>query len=608
LPDSATPAPSVAVNQFDVVPLESAAYGALRELAQDGYLRDAPENVRKSVRPLTRFEMAVAVSKAVVAIQTDVEAGKTVGTDDLDAIRALVDTFGDELRTIHQQVAELEQQQKATAAQTQANTDVLSHAKLGFQFFNRPGTITQNVSVTNGPLAAHGVGAHQQLPGGQGGSPIGGSTFGNLTAGAGPAAPMTNITTGTYSHFTDEQLTRLILSGNFDTRFSYLLRLEDIAYPEGANFISATKPAYCTAAAPVGGCGQQDFPTFEPIKLSIGYVAYTAPGGFYARICRINMEASVYSGTAWSFGGSQINGVQVGYGNSRVNAWIAGAAGASAQTNADLSTCPLDLPNCANGNTSAIIAKADYWFPSIKLAVGATYDSWNGEALSVWNPSAGLCTTGGGTTIVVRSLGAPNGCAAYVSAPQLQPNGKLAVSPVTGAYQTITTAITEPSFYVSEFFGNRSLPQFRLSAEYLLREGNNPLTNARWNGNKSFMADAAFASKGNLVPGPLYAGGRANSNVAELAYFNSGLNSIDVDGGPGTVPPWQQFYPNVQGMQAETIQIGHWFSSNFRVGLTAMHFQLAPGVTIPVGSASCPACSITSLNSNAAYFETYLLF
>jgi hypothetical protein len=116
------------------------------------------------------------------------------------------------------------------------------------------------------------------------------------------------------------------------------------------------------------------------------------------------------------------------------------------------------------------------------------------------------------------------------------------------------------------------------------------------------------AFTGNLTPGPLYTGGRQNSNVVEFVYFNSGLNSISLDGGPGTVPPWQAFYGNVQGMQAETIQLRHWFSNNFRIGITGMHFQLAPGVSIPVGSASCPACAITRLNSNAAYLETYFVF
>ena len=61
-------------NPFSDVPQNSWAYDAVRQLAAEGLITGYPDNTFKGNRPMTRYEMAVLVNRAVNAIQSKIAA------------------------------------------------------------------------------------------------------------------------------------------------------------------------------------------------------------------------------------------------------------------------------------------------------------------------------------------------------------------------------------------------------------------------------------------------------------------------------------------------------------------------------------------------------
>jgi hypothetical protein len=107
-------------NPFSDVPQNSWAYDAVRQLAAAGLVTGYPDNTFKGNRPMTRYEMAVLVNRAVNAIQSKIAGGGAVKPSDLAALKKLIDAFGPELRAVQAQLRTLQQQQAALKTQGDA--------------------------------------------------------------------------------------------------------------------------------------------------------------------------------------------------------------------------------------------------------------------------------------------------------------------------------------------------------------------------------------------------------------------------------------------------------------------------------------------------------
>lgn len=605
------------------VPTSSWAYAAVQQLVKDSIITGYPNGTFKGDRPLTRYEMAVAVNRAITFIQRQYEAQKTVSSEDLAAVRKLADYLQNEVKTIEAHLTTLDTRVAAVETQAAATTQQVSAAQQATQavatstarahfsawLWNRPGVFDQNVVAVNGPIANAAAPANGVLAPGFGAAPAGNAAVGPLNTGGGPGQPNSWVTGNTYRVF-DYNDFQLLFNGQLDSQFSYASALEDVIETNSPSGLSLTTPSFCTTVAPsAGGCGVQGATQYaQTFKLTYAYIRYGSPGGFYAKIGRIIQDEGAYNGLQFATGGNQGNGVQLGYTDKRVNAYLMSAFGNSAITNTATSpACPLNFANCSNGgSTLGLTFKADYWFPSTQTAIGGTYDDYSANQMQIWNPAAGLCTNGSTTTSVIP-VGAAGACPAYISAPQ---NGQAFSTPVTGAYQTVTSSVIEPSVFVFQYFGNKKSPQFRAGAELMWRVGNNPLTGTTWNGNRAFNAGITYASKGNLLyGGPQYGNGAKDSNFLDFEYYNNGLNALSVDGSPTGGIGYQYFlFANQQGLQSFLGSAGHWFSNDMKASLVYQYFGNPPGAYIPAGSTTCPGCYIKSMNANSLNLDLMLIF
>ena len=314
------------------------------------------------------------------------------------------------------------------------------------------------------------------------------------------------------------------------------------------------------------------------------------------------------------------------------NGYISAAIPAGMTTSAGP---PANLNNCITKGTDGIAAMLEYYNIPSRTAIGVTYDGYNNVQAIGWNPYAGLCvgslaatgtglgtttTPGAGQTTWNTAVVGNNGYCP-TGRPLVQPAGSAnAGSPVTGAYQSVPTNIHTGSLYLIQYLGNSAVPQFRLTLEGLNRFGNDPFSAAQplagggtaapsaWSGKGSAFFEAAFASKGNWNGGPLFpASGLRNSNVVVFQYYNQGFNSISLDNGvtgTGAFDSAQQYLGNYAGMKWANIYLSHWFTNNFRAGLT--YYTLQNSMQIPAGSTTCPGCSVGSFVMHSLGTDIFL--
>jgi len=89
------------------VPRTSWAYQYLQTLAADGIIVGYPDGTFKGDRPLTRYEMAVIVARAIATLQE--RHGETPASrSDLDKLQKLIDALKDELDSLGVRVSDLE--------------------------------------------------------------------------------------------------------------------------------------------------------------------------------------------------------------------------------------------------------------------------------------------------------------------------------------------------------------------------------------------------------------------------------------------------------------------------------------------------------------------
>lgn len=97
-------APAFAANPFVDVPMNHWAYDALSQLAAKGIIQGYPDGSFKGNQPMTRYEMATAVARALATVDMD-KASK----EDVEMLKKLVVEFKDELDALGVKVDELDE-------------------------------------------------------------------------------------------------------------------------------------------------------------------------------------------------------------------------------------------------------------------------------------------------------------------------------------------------------------------------------------------------------------------------------------------------------------------------------------------------------------------
>jgi hypothetical protein len=96
--------PAFAANPFVDVPMNHWAYDALSQLAAKGIIQGYPDGSFKGNQPMTRYEMATAVARALAVLDMD-RASK----EDVEMLKRLVVEFKDELDALGVKVDELDE-------------------------------------------------------------------------------------------------------------------------------------------------------------------------------------------------------------------------------------------------------------------------------------------------------------------------------------------------------------------------------------------------------------------------------------------------------------------------------------------------------------------
>jgi hypothetical protein len=707
---AAAPVDVAQANPFSDVPENSWAYDAVRQLAAAGLVTGYPDNTFKGNRPMTRYEMAVLINRAVNAIQSKIAQAGAGGVkqSDLDAIKRLIDAFRPELAQVQAALRALQAQTAALKTQgdaTKAEADAVkaSENQLSQQLTTDEAVLRATAATVTGG-AFHPKTFNRDMTYNQSAAPgaaAPGFTFGAAN-GAGVIANPTSLTYGTYGaqqalqtaqlgHATEFYDFRLDAGGAPDPRIQWGVRLEtkarwsgstqsnDVYSEEGTSFAS-TVNGLPAGIQNFGGNGNDTLTQSAVPVVNQGWVGYYSPGGFFTRLGRISQDEGQNTNGVM-LGGGQVDGIQIGFKNADWYGYIfpnqggnaafnnlQGSTAVSATTglaagSPGINQCPYGFPgnpagagaavagnygNAAagptgistgpgvNGNqcitqgTTDIAGMLEYTIHKTRTAVGVTFDVTDGAPYIGWNPYAGLCVganksvAGAGTTST-PGAGTPTWNTAQVGVNGYCVNGQPLVyaagtanagSPVTGAYQTIQTNINDYGAYIAQYIGNGALPQFKVVFEALGRFGKDPFTAAQpgatgtssWQDNKTYYLQLAFASKGNLNPGPLYpASGLRNSNVLEADFYSQGLNAGDTDGGETGTGAWEssnQYPGNYAGMKYMDLFADHWFTNNFRAGLT--YFTILNRYNIPAGSSTCPGCTVGGFGLHALGVDVYL--
>ena len=96
-------APALAANPFMDVPMNSWAYDAVSQLAASGVISGYPDGTYKGNQPMTRYEMASVVARALATVDMN-KASK----QDVEMLKKLVVEFKDELDALGVKVDSLD--------------------------------------------------------------------------------------------------------------------------------------------------------------------------------------------------------------------------------------------------------------------------------------------------------------------------------------------------------------------------------------------------------------------------------------------------------------------------------------------------------------------
>lgn len=118
---------------FSDVPANHWAYQYVQSLAADGIIDGYPDGKFKGDRPLTRYEMAVVVARAVAKLQENPGVSK----QDLDKLQKLIDALKDELDALGVRVTNLEDSLDALDKRTKFAQSISLHGNVNTQYSQR---------------------------------------------------------------------------------------------------------------------------------------------------------------------------------------------------------------------------------------------------------------------------------------------------------------------------------------------------------------------------------------------------------------------------------------------------------------------------------------
>ena len=452
---AAAPVEVAQANPFSDVPQNSWAYDAVRQLAAAGLVTGYPDNTFKGNRPMTRYEMAVLVNRAVNAIQSKIAQSGTgaVKESDLAALRRLVDAFGPELaqvqaalRTLQAQTAALKTQGDATKREADAVS--AQNAQLSKKVAADE-AVLRSTAATVGAGSIHAVmwnraNTYNQVvtagpqPAGYPAVAPAALTFGTLGS--------ATVQTAQIGRATNFEVARVSFTGSPNPHIQWGMRLEQVSKWDGSlnSNQSGVGPGFCQSANTNLNCGTADYSggfggnaggTY-PVRMAFGWFGYFSPGGFFAKIGRIGQDEG-HNADGIMLGGAQVNGVQLGYrdknwygyffpvsaGSQGYNAAVGnttvganglpngspavgqcpyGYTGNTAAANTAATAFASNGNNCINHGTDGIAAMLEYYNTPTRTAVGLTYDGYNNVMYTGWNQYAGLCA---GTTASVAGAG-----------------------------------------------------------------------------------------------------------------------------------------------------------------------------------------------------------
>ncbi len=135
---------------FSDVPANHWAYQYIQSLAADGIIDGYPDGKFKGDRPLTRYEMAVVVARAVAKLQ---ENQSGVSKDDLEKLQKLIDALKDELDALGVRVTNLEDSLDALNKRTAFAQSLSLHGNINTNYSQRdrsqiPTSIENNTGST----------------------------------------------------------------------------------------------------------------------------------------------------------------------------------------------------------------------------------------------------------------------------------------------------------------------------------------------------------------------------------------------------------------------------------------------------------------------------
>ncbi len=273
-------------NPFKDVPPNHWAYQAVAQLQKDGIVQGYPDGYFKGQRPLTRYEMAVVVARALAKVESELANANTapqVKPEDIAALRKLVDEYGTELKDVQKDVAGLK-------TQVASNTATLKRQQFHLYYFLRaPGVYDERVAAYDHNNNA--LPSNTKLDG-----------------------PKTNglsqlYTSGEVAHGTAWQTLRMIFSGAVNDKVSYSIRLEDRMYWDSTQNNGGNSNTAATGIGP--------YPTNTYLRLNWAFLSYKDPSGFNAAVGRfVDEDGDV--GLAWA---DYFNGVKLGYAKGGLSAY-----------------------------------------------------------------------------------------------------------------------------------------------------------------------------------------------------------------------------------------------------------------------------------------------
>ena len=628
---------------FPDVPSNHWAYEAIASLEKAGYIRGYGDGTYKGQRPLTRYEAAVLVNKAVQSIKDALATNQAVDQNSLEQIAKLQTAFSSELQDLQTRVARLERStadlQKTTAnlqgatvaLKKQANESTIQNDRfrLGFVLLDRFGTSFLNYQAINGgTTTVAGAKPGQAIPGNQGGTASNGIgntyTYGVGTQNTVPLGPLSAGISYNYA--------QIFLGGNISDRLSYSFGIASSVKTTSLG-TTTLSPSYCINTTTTN-CSFSDLNGGEnsiSTNLQVANVKYGSPGGLYFILGRYALTSYgkyFHQPDNHIFSGANQTGAAAGYDDPRGNvfanffyyqpndsAFTLQSTNGTPEGICSQNVVGLNLgavepkyagvtPGC-NNTQNSLGGWALYYDKSTRTGIGTADLISYGKTVAFWDPAAVTCTYAGTARLATSS------------ATCLQNHGT--VAPTTaGNYLTAQGNPNVSELYGVQYFGPRQMPTWSLQGAYGVHFGTDPFTGNSWIGNSNYSVSLTYASKGNLYSSccrnPFTAGiGTRYSNVLMIAFEQAGQNSIanytTSDNSTYTFTNATGIQ-NWAGLQNYTFEYAHWFDDSFRITLGFFHLQNIPGVTFPIGTNgtpnTCPGCYINAMRLNQTNLEGFL--